>query len=113
MVLSRIGSLVTEPLLKRLSFIRYADYSEFLAAARDDPKLDTLSEQNNTYRTLLTGALVLTVVVLWGNVEVMLPRLILLRGLLLLTAITALFLFAYRKQTTQIAQRVKWRGIRD
>jgi len=52
LVISRLGSLVIEPLLKCLLFLQFADYKDFLAASKKDEKIELLSEVNNTYRTL-------------------------------------------------------------
>src|SRR3989338_2221551 len=52
LVISRFGSLVIEPLLKRLSFLKFSDYRDFVAASKKDEKVDLFSEINNTYRNL-------------------------------------------------------------
>src|SRR5258708_27866802 len=52
MVVSRVGSLLLEPPLKWLKLIEFAPYDDFVATSRLDAKIDILSEQNNTYRTL-------------------------------------------------------------
>jgi hypothetical protein len=52
LVVSRFGSLVIEPLLKRISFLQFVDYKDFTSASKKDDKLELLSEVNNTYRTL-------------------------------------------------------------
>ena len=52
LVISRLGSLIVEPLLKRSRFIRFAPYKDFVATSRVDTKIEILSEANNMYRTL-------------------------------------------------------------
>jgi hypothetical protein len=52
LVVSRFGSLVIGPILKHLSFIKFADYKAFVAALKKDPQIEVLSEANNTYRTI-------------------------------------------------------------
>jgi len=52
LVVSRFGSLIVEPLLKALSFVKFAHYKDFVAVSHEDAKLEVLSEVNNTYRTL-------------------------------------------------------------
>jgi hypothetical protein len=59
LVISRVGSLVIEPLLKRTSFVKFADYSHFVAASKADTRIEVLSEANNSYRTLCATFLVL------------------------------------------------------
>ena len=60
LVVSRIGSLVLEPIMKRIRVVRFAPYADFVAASRIDEKIDMLSEQNNVYRTLASAFLCLT-----------------------------------------------------
>src|SRR3989344_9085378 len=54
LVVSRFGSLVLEPLAKRIGLVKFVEYPQFLKAAAVDPKIEVLSEANNTYRTLLS-----------------------------------------------------------
>ena len=59
--ISRIGSLVIEPMLKKMRFIKYANYADFAKAVKTDSKIDTLSEMNNYLRSLFTCVLLLPV----------------------------------------------------
>lgn len=52
LVISRFGSLVVEPILRKLSFVEFVEYGDFVAAAKKDEKIELLSEANNSYRTL-------------------------------------------------------------
>ena len=54
LVISRVGSLIVEPGLQRVGFVQFAPYAEFVRRSKEDPKLELLSEANNTYRTLLS-----------------------------------------------------------
>src|SRR5713101_362377 len=58
MTISRVGSLVVEPLLKKISFVKFSDYPQYVAAAQKDKTLEVLSESNNTYRTIVAVFLV-------------------------------------------------------
>jgi hypothetical protein len=49
-VLSRIGSLCVEPFLKKINFVTFADYKDFLEIQKIDPTISDLSEENNIYR---------------------------------------------------------------
>jgi hypothetical protein len=53
LVISRMGSLVVEPVLTKISFLVFVDYAEYVKASRADPKIDVLGEVNNMYRTLV------------------------------------------------------------
>ena len=62
----------------RVRFLEFADYREFVAACKKDPKIDELSETNNMYRTLC--ALLLTLTLLQGIVLLELKYPVLKRG---------------------------------
>ncbi len=47
LVVSRIGSLAIDPLLKKFKVIQFAAYPSFVKAVKADQKIDTLSEMNN------------------------------------------------------------------
>src|SRR5690242_15561755 len=52
LVISRLASLVVAPLLEKIEFVKFAPYPDYISASDKDAKIDVLSEQNNTYRTL-------------------------------------------------------------
>ena len=54
MVNSRVGSLVIEPILKAISWVKFAPYSEFLRAEKEDAKLTILSQENNVFRSYIS-----------------------------------------------------------
>src|SRR2546428_4657793 len=105
LVISRIGSLIIEPLLKKVTFVTFAPYGDFVAASQEDPKLEVLSEANNMYRTLCS---LFVAIALLKGYEFLATRLAVpasLSGFLLIGALLVLFLFAYRKQTEYITKR--------
>ena len=61
LIVSRIGSLVVEPFLKKIKVVKFAEYREYVAASKSDNKIEVLSEQNNSYRTLIALVLILLV----------------------------------------------------
>jgi hypothetical protein len=107
LVVSRIGSLVLEPFLKWVRIIRFAPYADFVAASRIDEKIDTLSEQNNVYRTLASTFLCLTLLGLADWVFARLPLLFAYRVQIAVLLLLALFIWSYRKQTNYVSARVK------
>ncbi len=107
MVISRVGSLAIEPVLKLLRVIEFRPYQQYVQASALDAKLDILSQENNTYRTLITTFLAyLSVYVVdryaakWVNHH---------SGMCIVAAVaglTVLFSLAYRKQTIYITRRI-------
>lgn len=107
MVISRLGSLVIEPCLKKFKFVEFAPYNDFVRCSRIDEKIDVLSEANNTYRTITTLFISLGALKL---VELILDRFSApewLPPLTLCIFLFGLFLMAYRKQTSYIRKRVE------
>lgn len=107
LIISRVGSLFVEPFLKWVRFLKFADYRDFVAACKKDPKIDELSETNNMYRTLCT--LLITLTLLQGIVllELKYPQLKRAELPVLIAAVFGLLLFSYKKQTGYITKRVK------
>lgn len=59
MVLSRVGSVIIEPIMQKIKIkkaplLKYAPYKDYERASTINPLIATLSEVNNTYRTLLS-----------------------------------------------------------
>jgi hypothetical protein len=107
LVISRIGSLIIEPVLKKVAFVTFAPYGDFVAASQKDPKLEVLSEVNNMYRTLCSLFVAIALLKGYELLATRLPVPASLSGFLLIAALLVLFLFAYRKQTEYITKRIK------
>jgi hypothetical protein len=110
LVVSRFGALIIEPLLKRLSFVRFADYKDFVAASKKDGQLELLSEVNNTYRTLCSLFSLLLLLKLYVKIEGRFPLLREWHATVLAVLLLIMFLFSYRKQTSYITKRIKANG---
>lgn len=106
LVVSRIGSLVVEPILKAVRFVTFVDYGKFVKASAADSKIDVLSETNNMYRTLSALFLILLLVVLFDRFAASQPCLVEGAPYIAGVALLVMFLFAYRKQTAYVVGRV-------
>jgi hypothetical protein len=106
LVISRIGSLLIEPFLKKISFLKFADYSDFISASKKDSKIEILSEVNNMYRTLCSMLLVLSFLKLFEILTIKVPFLLSFSPYLLIILLIVLFLYSYRKQTSYIKKRI-------
>lgn len=107
LVISRLGSLVVEPVLTRTKFLKSAPYKDFIRACDHDSKIEVLSEQNNMYRTLCTLFVVLPA---FNGFDVVATHVGLTPTTTLLFAfgiLAALFAVAYRKETSFIKKRVE------
>ena len=65
LIINRISSLVVKPVLNKCLFLKEASYSDYVRAAKIDPKIDVLSETNTNFRALLTSSLLLIIMKIW------------------------------------------------
>lgn len=107
MVISRFGSLFIEPFLRKINFLKFATYQEFVLTEKKGSKIEILSEVNNTYRTLTSMLLLLILTICWQYITVYLTLNKSYNFILLLIVLFFLFLFSYRKQTNYITSRIK------
>jgi len=103
MVISRLGSILLEPALKIIRFIKFAEYKEYVTASDKDPLVAELSETNNMYRTLCSLFLCLIVLYILD----MYSQLDKVSSIYLFVGLFVLFLFAYRKQTVYLVNRIR------
>jgi hypothetical protein len=106
LVISRVGSLIVEPLLKGVKFIVFADYKDFVSASKSDSKIEILSETNNMYRTLCALFIMLLLLKAYNIAESNYPFITSWNAYILIVILLAMFIFAYRKQCELIVKRV-------
>ena len=107
LISSRIGSLIVEPFLKKIKFIKYAKYDAFCNAEKEDKKICVLLEMNNLYRTLI-GAFILLVFICGMNfLRLKIEFINTYFNCIILTLLLILFVFSYKKQTNYIKNRVE------
>ena len=107
MIIRRLGSVVIEPLYKKIRIVSFADYPKYIEAEKKDDQVAILSETNNTYRTMVALCVIVLISILtififnlfgW-NKKIMVYITI---GMLVI-----LFSLSYRKQTKYIKARVQ------
>lgn len=106
LVISRVGSVVIEPTLKWINFIKFSEYKDYVEASKKDKLIEVLSEANNMYRTLLSLFLSLSFLKFF---EVLSDRCKFFdsnSAELAILALLILFAFSYKKQTDYITKRV-------
>lgn len=107
LIISRIGSIAVEPILKRWGVIEFADYGDYVTASQKDPQIEILSEANNSYRTYCSLFLCLLLLKAYELLadycsffENAAPYIIVIGPFFL-------FVFSYRKQTIFVVKRIK------
>ncbi len=107
LVISRFGSLIIEPILKWINFVKFANYSDFVKASKKDQKLEILSESNNMYRTLISLFLIILLSKIYLKMTTNLGWGLQTHLGIITVSVLILFLFSYRKQTSYITKRIK------
>jgi hypothetical protein len=106
-VVSRIGSLMIEPFLRWIGFVKFAKYEDFVRVEKSDAKLEILSETNNMYRTLAGVFLLVGIVATYDFAATSYPWLYKAAPALCGISLFTLFIISYRKQSAYITTRIK------
>lgn len=106
LIVSRFGSLIIEPLLKKINFLKFAEYKDFVSASAKDKKIETLSEANNMYRTFIATFILIGLVKLYYLLTAEWTFLNDWNDWILVVLIIGMFLFSYRKQTIYVTKRI-------
>ncbi len=107
MAISRFGSLFIEPILKKISFLKFADYKSFVSASQKDEEIELFSEVNNTYRTFISLFVILLLLKLYNHFQSLwnIPQNV--TTITLVIFMLLIFLFSYHKQTSYIKKRIE------
>ncbi len=107
MIINRIGSVLVEPICKKLKIVKYAEYNKYLDAIKIDEKIEVLLETNNTYRSSVAVLLcvVISKIYLFVCNRIQIGKEVSI--IIVLLGLIVLFMFAYRKQTNYIRNRVE------
>lgn len=111
LAISRIGSVLLEPALKRIRIISYSDYSKYLSACQNDEKMDIMVEVSNTYRTLFSASFVLVSSYIMSRFADLISLSYEAREGAVVLLLLVLFLFSFKKQSGYISKRVDHFGI--
>lgn len=110
MCISRIGSIILEPIFKMTSFLENEPYIEYLKACEKDEKIIELLETSSLYRTLSSGFAISSITLTVININDGLSIYNSAQDIKFLLSIFLfiLFSFSYRKQTKYIAKRINY-----
>lgn len=107
LIISRFGSLIIEPILKKISFLKFADYRKFVSASKKDTKINLLSESNNMYRTFCSMLILLVLLKFYDLIEMKFQILNSWSPYILIGSLLLMFFYSYRKQTAYITKRIE------
>jgi hypothetical protein len=103
-VVSHAASITIGPILKGTRFAPQESYKDYLAAAKIDETIPVLSQERGTVRSFLMAILMVAVLKLYSDPMSICSSTEIYAMFLILLVI---FLFAYRRQTSYICQRVR------
>lgn len=107
LMISRLGSVLVEPVLKKIGFVAFCSYQDYISASKNDQLIPTLSEANNMYRTFVSLFFCLLLLKGYDLMSTKFPFLKEWETGVLMTGLFILFLLSYRKQTAYINTRVQ------
>ena len=123
MVLSRIGSICVESVLRKWKvlnketnqkepFLKYAHYEHYIEASEAQPTIGILLEKNNMYRTMVAVFILLIPAklfdwILYDFIQELLPVGNVLIFIMICALLIILYAYSCRKQTTYIRKRVE------
>ena len=95
-----------EPAFKKIKFLKFADYKDYISACKKDEKIDLLSEKNNSFRSISSMLALLLILKVYEWIADFYPVLNEYGIVILVFVLFIVFLFAYRKQTEYVVKRV-------
>lgn len=107
LVISRFGSLIIEPFLRRISFIKFSNYADFVSTFKKDSIIKIFLEISNMYRTFISMFFIILLLKLYEFIEFTIPALNGWNFYILFAVLLAMFLYSYKKQTEYITKRIK------
>ncbi|MDE6068251.1 MAG: hypothetical protein K2F89_04765 [Treponemataceae bacterium] len=107
MILSRIGSICVEPILKNMKIIHYVDHKNFIEAEKKDSKISVLLETNNMYRSFVGMFLLMFVEFVFIELCRRCSCVAKFKFAIFCVILFLLFVVSYRKQTAYIKSRIE------
>jgi hypothetical protein len=104
LVIGRIGSIVLEPILKKIA--KFSEYDKYVSASKKDQKIELLSELNNSYRNYIAVVVSLFAWSLYSFLSEKIAIFNELRFIILGSTVLLLIVFSLIKQTAYIRKRI-------
>ena len=105
-IISRVGSVIIEEFLKKIQFVKFANYKDYVSATKEDSFIKKLLVDSNMYRTICAGFLSILVL---KSIKVLIDYFNWSQNVIITIILIlgfALYLFSYKKQIKFIYERV-------
>lgn len=106
MTISRIGSLIIEPTLKRIGLLKFSEYKRFVVASGKDDQIALFSEINNMYRSIIAMLVMVVLAKGYEFIDIKLGLYNWINFLLNAIILLSIYILSYRKQTEYISKRI-------
>lgn len=106
LIISRLWSLIIEPLMRRYNIIKFADYKKYIKAEKKDTKIIYLLEVANMYRSLVSLFIFIILTIVYKFILLNCSFLSENNDFVILIILLILFIFSYKKQVEYIRKRV-------
>lgn len=103
-VLSRIGSVVINPILEKIKVIKKEKYKNFICKEEKDKKIEILQREANQYRTFVATFVCLLFVEIYNCIFIDISK---INVIIYFIGLIILFTLSYRKQINFIIERLK------
>ena len=107
LVISRIGSLIIEPILLKLKFFKRYNFNDYVLGSKVDKNVGNLLETGNMYRGLISMTICIALTLIIDKIQAFFGINKNILTLILLLFLLLIFLFAWRKQNGYIKKRLK------
>lgn len=107
LIISRIGSIIIEPILKKTKIIKYSEYQDYVKASNKDNKIQLFLEINNMYRSLISMLLCFLIVKgydLFNLHVIKVP--VIINYVAIFSILIIILSISYRKQSEYICKRI-------
>lgn len=106
LIISRVGSLIFEPLLKWLGIVKISSYDDYVKASIVDPTIGVLSEQKNLYRTLISLMSILLAAFVLNATHDYFDHSWITYAYIAIIVLIIIFILSFKKQSEYINKRI-------
>lgn len=104
--ISRFGSIAIEPILKKIKFIKFSQYEDYIEASKNDATIKILLEVANTYRTILAVFIIFIIVKIYEPLKNLCSFFEYAGYVIIFLSLITIFLYSYKKQINFIVKRI-------
>lgn len=106
MCMDRVGSLVMEPILKKIEFIKFSSYEDYIESSKNDNEIKTLEEISKAYRSMLSVFIVFLIIKIYEQLTNYCIFFEYAGYIIIFVTLIVMFLYSYKKQINYVGKRI-------